>query len=43
MIIKAKEVSRDTGRIPIDEVSPSVFFCNSTPMETGPIDACVET
>ena len=27
----------------IDGVSPSVFRCTSTPMETGPIDACVET
>ena len=27
----------------IDVVSPSVFRCTSTPMETGPIDACVET
>ena len=27
----------------IDGVSPSVFRFTSTPMETGPIDACVET
>ena len=27
----------------LDGVSPSVFRCTSTPMETGPIDACVET
>ena len=27
----------------VDGVSPSVFRCTSTPMETGPIDACVET
>ena len=27
----------------IDGVSPSVFRCTSTPMETGPIDACVES
>ena len=27
----------------IDGVSPSVFRCTSTPMEAGPIDACVET
>ena len=27
----------------IDGVSPSVFRCTSTPMETGPIDACGET
>ena len=30
------------GAITIDGVSPSVFRCTSTPMETGPIDACVE-
>ena len=29
--------------IEVDGVSPSVFRCTSTPMETGPIDACVET
>ena len=27
----------------LDGVSPSVFRCTSTQMETGPIDACVET
>ena len=27
----------------VDGVSPSVFRCTSTPMETGPIDACVKT
>ena len=27
----------------VDGVSPSVFRCTSTPMETGPIDTCVET
>ena len=27
----------------LDGVSPSVFRCTSTPMETGPIDTCVET
>ena len=27
----------------LDEVSPSVFLCTSTPMETGPIGTCVET
>ena len=27
----------------LDGVSPSVFRCTSTPMETGPKDACVET
>ena len=31
------------GRGRLDGVSPSVFRCTSTPMETGPIDACVET
>ena len=27
----------------VDGVFPSVFRCTSTPMETGPIDSCVET
>ena len=27
----------------VDGVSPSVFRCTSTPMETGPIGTCVET
>ena len=27
----------------LDGGSPSVFRCTSTPMETGPIEACVET
>ena len=27
----------------LDEVSPSVFHCTSTPMETIPIGTCVET
>ena len=30
-------------KVLLDGVSPSVFRCTSTPMETGPIDACVET
>ena len=34
--------SKTTGR-EIDGVSPWVFRCTSTLMETGPIDACVET
>ena len=29
--------------LPLDGVSPSVFRCTSTPMETGPIGTCVET
>ena len=34
----------DTGASQtIDGVSPSVFRCTSTPMETGPIRTCVET
>ena len=31
------------GGVRVDGVSPSVFRCTSTPMETGPIGACVET
>ena len=30
-------------QLKVDGVSPSVFRCTSTQMETGPIDACVET
>ena len=46
--IKNVEVVIDTvhgqaSRRHLDGVSPSVFRCTSTPMETGPIDACVET
>ena len=29
--------------VDLDGVSPSVFRCTSTPMETCPIDTCVET
>ena len=32
-----------SGGFPLDGVSTSVFCCTSTPMETGPMDACVET
>ena len=31
------------GEVWVDGVSPSVFRCTSTLMETGPIDACVKT
>ena len=27
----------------LDDVSPSVFRCTSTPMKTGPIVTCVKT
>ena len=33
----------ERANLSVDGVSPSVFRCTSTPMETGPIDACVET
>ena len=40
---RAEEVDNTYVTFSLEGVSPSVFRCTSTPMETGPIDACVET
>ena len=41
--LKAFTIYGCGGHLGLDGVSPLVFRCTSTPMETGPIDACVET
>ena len=37
------DVMDDVTKSLVDGVSQSVFRCTSTPMETDPIDACVQT